>query len=80
MLAGTELCWLLPSYVGCYRLMLASTELCWLLTELCWLVLSYTGWRCVRNLQQAYRCVLFVTPLSYICLIQPLTSLDTHLL
>jgi len=30
-MADTELCWLVLSYVGCYRVMLAGTELYYLL-------------------------------------------------
>jgi hypothetical protein len=64
ILTLTALCWPVLSYIGCYRVMLAGTELCWL-------VLRYTAWRCVCNMQQAYRCVLFVSPVNSICRIQP---------
>ena len=50
MLAGTELYWLVLSYVGWYRVMLAGTELCWP-------VLSYIDY---------YRVILAITELHWL--------------
>ena len=72
MLAGTELYWLVPSYIGWYRVTLAATELRWLLpiyvgsyqvmlagSGLRCLVPSYVGW---------YRVILAGTQLHWLAL------------